>query len=627
MGFFVAQLLTGLANAGALFLVASGLSIIFGVTRVVNFAHGSFYMLGAYIACTLMGLLPGAVGFWGSIVLTGLAVGLIGLVVEIVVLKPIYRSPELYQLVATFGVILVVQDATKYIWGPEDLIGPRAPGLDGTVTVLGQAVPTYDLVLIALSLVVLAGLWALFNRTRAGILIRAATQDREMVGALGVNQAVLFTGVFFLGSLLAGIGGASQLPKGGANLTMDLNVIASVFVVVVIGGMGSIFGAFVAAVLVSELQVFGVRLLPQSTLVLMFVVMAIVLVLRPQGLFGRPDATPYRRGSAAPPKPFRPMGLTGKLVAAAILLALALIPLSNNSYLVYLLSDIVILCLFAASLHYILGVGGMVSFGHAAFYGGGAYVAALFVEYLHTPMELAIALAPLGAGFAALIVGWFCVRLTGVYFAMLTLAFSQVIWSIVYQWTGVTGGSDGILNIWPSDWASSPVVYYYIVLVVGAGGIILLRAMAHTPFGYALRGTRDSTLRAEAIGISVRHVQLASFAFAGAMAGLAGGLFVFAKGSIFPTELSIDRSFDALIMVFLGGVQSLSGPIAGASAFTLLQDWLASFTYWRFGLGLLIILIVVLSPQGIVGFGDRIRDWLAPLLRRRRHETLEEEPR
>ena len=627
MGFFVAQLLTGLANAGALFLVASGLSIIFGVTRVVNFAHGSFYMLGAYIACTLMGLLPGAVGFWGSIVLTGLAVGLIGLVVEIVVLKPIYRSPELYQLVATFGVILVVQDATKYIWGPEDLIGPRAPGLDGTVMVLGQAVPTYDLVLIALSLVVLAGLWALFNRTRAGILIRAATQDREMVGALGVNQAVLFTGVFFLGSLLAGIGGASQLPKGGANLTMDLNVIASVFVVVVIGGMGSIFGAFVAAVLVSELQVFGVRLLPQSTLVLMFVVMAIVLVLRPQGLFGRPDATPYRRGSAAPPKPFRPMGLTGKLVAAAILLVLALIPLSNNSYLVYLLSDIVILCLFAASLHYILGVGGMVSFGHAAFYGGGAYVAALFVEYLHTPMELAIALAPLGAGFAALIVGWFCVRLTGVYFAMLTLAFSQVIWSIVYQWTGVTGGSDGILNIWPSDWASSPVVYYYIVLVVGAGGIILLRAMAHTPFGYALRGTRDSTLRAEAIGISVRHVQLASFAFAGAMAGLAGGLFVFAKGSIFPTELSIDRSFDALIMVFLGGVQSLSGPIAGASAFTLLQDWLASFTYWRFGLGLLIILIVVLSPQGIVGFGDRIRDWLSPLLRRRRHETLEEEPR
>jgi len=617
MGFFVAQLLTGLANAGALFLVASGLSIIFGVTRVVNFAHGSFYMLGAYIAWTLMNHLTGAAGFWGSVVLTGLAVGLIGLLVEMVILKPIYRSPELYQLVATFGVILVVRDLTEYIWGPEDLIGPRAPGLDGTVMLMGQAIPTYDLVLIALSLIVLGGLWLLFNRTRVGVLIRAATQDREMVGALGVNQAVLFTGVFFLGSFLAGIGGASQLPKGGANLMMDLNIIASVFVVVVIGGMGSIFGAFVASVLVSELQVFGVRLLPQSTLVLMFVVMAIVLVLRPEGLFGRPETTPYQRGSAISPKPFRPFGLYGKMTAAAILLILALVPLSHNSYLVYLLSDIVILCLFAASLHYILGIGGMISFGHAAFYGGGAYVAALFVHYLNTPMELAIGLAPLGAGFAALIVGWFCVRLSGVYFAMLTLAFSQVIWSIVYQWTDVTGGSDGILNIWPSDWASSPVAYYYLVLVIGAGGIILLRTMAHTPFGYSLRGTRDSMLRAEAIGISVKHVQLAAFTFAGAMAGLAGSLFVFAKGSIFPTELSIDRSFDALIMVFLGGVQSLTGPTAGASVFTLLQDTLSSFTYWRLGLGVIIILIVILSPQGIVGFGSRIAQWFRPLGRMR----------
>jgi branched-chain amino acid transport system permease protein len=210
---------------------------------------------------------------------------------------------------------------------------------------------------------------------------------------------------------------------------------------------------------------------------------------------------------------------------------------------------------------------------------------------------------------------------------MLTLAFSQVIWSIVYQWTDVTGGSDGILNIWPSDWASSPIVYYYLVLVIGAGGIILLRTMAHTPFGYSLRGTRDSTLRAEAIGIGVKHVQLAAFTFAGAMAGLAGSLFVFAKGSIFPTELSIDRSFDALIMVFLGGVQSLSGPVAGASAFTLLQDTLSSFTYWRLGLGIVIILIVILSPQGIVGFGNRISEWARLLAGLRGASRLKEEAR
>ncbi|HEY9057996.1 MAG TPA: branched-chain amino acid ABC transporter permease, partial [Aurantimonas sp.] len=208
MELFVAQLLTGLANAAALFLVASGLSLIFGVTRIVNFAHGSFYMLGAYIGLSLMDILPGHVGFWASIVLSGIAVGLVGVVVEILVLRPIYRAPELFQLVATFGVILVIQDLALIVWGAEDRLGPRAPGLKSVVRIMGEPVPQYDLALIAITPFVLFGLWWLINRTRVGILMRAATQDREMVGALGVNQAWLFTGVFFLGSALAGLGGA-----------------------------------------------------------------------------------------------------------------------------------------------------------------------------------------------------------------------------------------------------------------------------------------------------------------------------------------------------------------------------------------------------------------------------------
>lgn len=216
MGLFVAQILTGLANAAALFLVASGLSLIFGVTRIVNFAHGSLYMLGAYVGVTLMAALPGHFGFWGSILLSGLIVGLIGVVIEICVLRPVYRAPELFQLVATFGVILVIQDLALMVWGAEDRLGPRAPGLTSVVRILGEPVPQYDLALIAITPFILLALWWLITRTRIGILVRAATQDREMVGALGVNQAWLFTGVFFLGSALAGLGGAIQLPKGGA---------------------------------------------------------------------------------------------------------------------------------------------------------------------------------------------------------------------------------------------------------------------------------------------------------------------------------------------------------------------------------------------------------------------------
>ena len=601
MAFFFAQLLTGLANASSLFLVASGLSLIFGVTRIVNFAHGSFYMLGAFIGVTLMEVLPGHFGFWGSILLTGLAVGLIGAIVEIVVLRPIYRAPELFQLVATFGVILVIQDLTLMIWGAEDRLGPRAPGLRGIWRIFGEPVPKYDIVLIAMTPFILFGLWYLITRTRLGVLVRAATQDREMVGALGVNQAWLFTGVFALGSALAGWGGALQLPKGGADLLMDFNIIGTIFVIVVIGGMGSLPGAFIAAVLISVLNVLGVTYLPSSTLVLMFVVMAVVLIIRPYGLLGREEVAGEHGQVGAPETPIRPYGRLGQAVIAGLLALLALLPLVADQFLLILMIDMIVFALFAASLHFILGTGGLVSFGHAAFFGGGAYAAALLVYHFNTPMEIAFLFAPLAAGLLALGIGWFCIRLTGVYFAMLTLAFSQLVWSLAYQWRAVTRGDDGLISIWPADWLSGTVPYYYFTLILGVGGILFLRHVIHAPFGYALRAGRDSPRQAEAMGIDVKRIQFAAFALAGVMAGLAGGIFVFSKGSVFPTELEIAASFDALIVVFLGGVKTLAGGVVGAGFMTVVEDWLTRLEYWRLLLGLVIIAVVIIAPEGIVG--------------------------
>ncbi len=606
MSLFIAQLLTGLANASALFLVASGLSLIFGVTRIVNFAHGSFYMIGAFVGYSSMQILPGAIGFWASILVAGLAVGVIGVIVEILVLRPIYRAPELFQLVATFGVILVIQDLALIVWGAEDLLGPRAPGLKGVVRIFGEPVPQYDLALIAITPFILFALWYMITKTRLGILVRAATQDREMVAALGVNQAWLFTGVFFLGAMLAGLGGALQLPKGGADLLMDFNILATIFVVVVIGGMGSLPGAFFASVLISVLNVFAVRYVPHSTLVLMYIVMIVVLIIRPYGLLGRVEIAGEHGQVGEPEQPISPYKTRGKLVTGILIVMLALLPAIGSKFSMILMIDIIIVCLFAASLHFILGLGGLVSFGHAAYFGGGAYIAALLVHYASTPMELAIMLAPLLTGLLAITVGWFCIRLTGVYFAMLTLAFSQLLWSLVFQWGEVTGGDDGMIGIWPSAWASSTMVYYYVTLIIGVGGIILLRHAAHSPFGYGLRASRDSSLRAEATGINTKRVQLAAFAFAGSMAGLAGALFVFSKGSIFPTELEIAKSFDALIMVFLGGVKTLGGPIAGAASLTIMQDYLTRFEYWRLALGLMIILVVIIAPEGIAGTARRI---------------------
>ena len=601
MGLFIAQVLTGLANAGALFMVASGLSLIFGVTRIVNFAHGSFYMLGAYIGYTLMQVLPGSVGFWGAILLAGLAVGILGMLVEMLVLRPVYRAPELFQLVATFGVILVIQDLALLIWGPEDLLGPRAPGLRGVVRIMGEPIPKYDIALLVITPFVALGLWYLITKTRLGILVRAATQDREMVGALGVNQAWLFTGVFALGTALAGLGGALQLPKGGADLMMDFNILTAVFVVVVIGGMGSLPGAYLAAVIISVLNVFGVAYMPQSTLVLMFIVMVLVLMIRPYGLFGREEVAGEHGQVGEPERPFKPAGLQVRLLVAAGVAALAALPLYGSTFNQVLATDIMIFCLFAASLHFLLGLGGLVSFGHAAYFGGGAYVSALLVTHAESPMEMAFILAPIGAGLAALIIGWVCLRLTGVYFAMLTLAFAQLIWSLVFQWGEVTGGDDGLVNIWPADWLNDTTIFFYFSLVLSVGGIIVLRHIAHSPFGYALRAARDSARQAEATGINTKRVQLLAFGVAGMMAGLAGGLFVFSKGSVFPNELEIARSFDALIVVFLGGVKTLAGGVAGGAFFKGVEDILVRFEYWRLALGLLIIVVVILAPDGIVG--------------------------
>ncbi|WP_293448045.1 ABC transporter permease [Planktotalea sp.] len=606
MGLFIAQILTGLANASALFMVASGLSLIFGVTRIVNFAHGSFYMLGAYVGYSFMQILPGAFGFWASILLAGLVVGIIGIIVEILVLRPVYKAPELFQLVATFGVILVIQDLTLLVWGADDFLGPRAPGLKGIIRIMGEPVPKYDLALIALTPFVAFALWWLITKTRTGILVRAATQDREMVGALGVNQAWLFTGVFFLGCALAGLGGAVQLPKGGADLLMDFNILSAIFVVVVIGGMGSLPGAYVAAVLISVLNVFGVNYLPQSTLALMFVVMVVVLIFRPFGLFGREEVAGEHGQVGEPERPIKPAGQSARMIVMFGLFLMALLPIVGDSFILVLITDIAIFCLFAASLHFLLGLGGLVSFGHAAYFGGGAYAAALLVTYAGTPMELALILAPLAAGLTAIIFGWVCLRLTGVYFAMLTLAFAQLLWSLVFQWGDFTGGDDGLVDIWPSDWASGTTTFYYLSMVLCVGGIILLRHTAHSPFGYALRAARDSQRQAESTGIHTKHVQLVAFGFAGAMAGIAGGLFVFSKGSIFPNELEIARSFDALIVVFLGGVKTLAGGVVGGAALEGAKDYITRFEYWRLLLGLLIIFVVIVAPDGIAG---TLRKW------------------
>jgi branched-chain amino acid transport system permease protein len=598
------QALNGLASASSLFLVASGLSIIFGVTRVVNFAHGSLYMLGAYIGWSLTRRLAsfGAFGFWGGVLAAALIVSVIGIFIEMLILRRLRRAPELYPLLATFGVVLIVQDVALAIWGPEDLLGPRAPGLTGFVTIFASRFPVYELFLIAVGPLLLGGLWLLFRRTRFGLLVRAATQDREMVAALGVDERRLFSSVFFLGAALAGLGGALQLPREAVNLNMDVSVVVEAFVVVVVGGLGSLVGAYVAAVLIGVIQAFGILLLPKITLVLVFLVMGIVLAVRPYGLFGR-FAASERLRSPAEDSVLRPLSKASRALFALAVLIIASMPLFAGDYAMGLIAELLILAVFAASLHFLMGLGGMASFGHAAFFGIGAYGAALALKTLQWPMAACLLAAPFAAALAGLLAGWLCVRLSGVYLAMLSLAVAQIAWATSFQWVELTGGDNGLLGVWPAPSVASRGAFLLLTLALTVAALAALRMSAFSPIGYALRAARDAPQRAEASGIDVRGTQWAGFVIASGFAGIAGGLYAFAKGSVFPTYLAIGKSVDALIMVLLGGIGSLTGPIVGAFAFGGLEaELMANVAFWRAILGVVILALVLVAPSGIMGF-------------------------
>jgi len=284
------QVMSGLSVGMFLFLVSVGMSLIFGVTRIVNLAHGSFYMVGAYLMVTLIeGLPEHPLRFWGALLLAPLGVAVLGGLIEVALLRRIYGRDPLMQLIVTFGLILIIGTLVLIVWGPDNKSVPRPESLAGSVRILGQPFPSYYLLVLGLAPLVAVCLWLIFYRTRWGMLIRAATVDREMLGALGVDVSRLYTEVFMFASWLAGLGGALAAPTVAVALGMDGDVLITAFVVVVIGGLGSFAGSFISALLVGELQSFGILIIPAISIVLLFALMAVVLVVRPWGLLGRPE--------------------------------------------------------------------------------------------------------------------------------------------------------------------------------------------------------------------------------------------------------------------------------------------------------------------------------------------------
>jgi branched-chain amino acid transport system permease protein len=282
-----AQFVSGLSRAMILFVLSSGLTLVFGVMRVINFAHGSFYMVAAYLAFTATYFLSGSFGFWASFVIVPVLTCMLGGVVEVLLLRRIYEKEHLLQMLLTFGLVFVFSDLVKMVWGVELRMVSLPSYMAGFVTLLGHQFPVYHLFIIALGGAIALAMWLVLKRTRFGKLIRGAAEHREMVGLLGYPANRLFTIVFMMATFLVGLAGAAIAPAVRISLGMDTEIIAECFTVAIIGGLGNVWGALLGALIAGMIYSFGILVLPKYAMAFIFILGGIVIVLRPNGLLGK----------------------------------------------------------------------------------------------------------------------------------------------------------------------------------------------------------------------------------------------------------------------------------------------------------------------------------------------------
>jgi len=289
MDFFLIHLLNALLYASVLFLIAGGLSLIYGVMRIVNLAHGNLYAFGAYVTAWSVGLLAAApLSLQYLLIPVGaIAAAALGAVLEPTLLRPFYKRPEEYQLLVTFGLLMILEDVLRLVWGPYPLSANILADVMGSVSILGAVYPTYNLLVIAIGAVTAVFLWSFIYRTRFGVVLRATSQDMRMSSALGVNVNRVYVQAFTLGCLMAGLGGAIIVPSQSAVLGMGVDALILSFIVVVIGGLGSLEGALAGALIVGVVREAGIALFPEIELAVLYLMATIVLLLRPAGLFGR----------------------------------------------------------------------------------------------------------------------------------------------------------------------------------------------------------------------------------------------------------------------------------------------------------------------------------------------------
>src|SRR5512141_605998 len=608
LSFLTVQVLSALRQAAFLFLISSGLTLIFGVLNILNFAHGALYMLGAYFIYALTLHLPGPAGFVIALLAAPLGVALVAVVIEMGLLRRIYVQEEIYQLLLTYSLVLIIDDLAKIIFGPEYKSIPKPDIISGAVTIFGGTVPVYTLVVLVLAPAMALVLWYLLYKTRTGKIVRATSSDREMADALGINMSALFTLVFAFGATLAGFGGALAGPARTVFPGVGTEVIIESFVVVVIGGLGNLWGALIGSILIGTLETVGIIVFPEFEMSLIYLLMVAILAVRPWGLFGRPlkvkalsDKNLRMEAQEISPVHF-------SIHPAIPLVLLLIVPLVAGRFYQFLLTQILIASLVAVAFNLLLGTTGLLSFGQMAFYGVGAYTVGLLAMKAGFGTLPALLLSPVFAALVAGVIGFFCVRLSGVHFAMLTLAFGQLVYTIAFKWYGFTGGDNGIQGIpirplpWGIDIGSTKAMYYFALAVVGVS-VECLRRVRSSAFGATLKAIRENNQRAAYLGVNVKLYQWSAFVIVGAFTGLAGGMYAVMEKAVTPDIIHGTKCGERVFMTIIGGIYTFAGPVVGAAVFVVLNSYLVAWTEnWALVLGIILLVMVLLLPGGVVGF-------------------------
>ena len=614
----VTQTTSGFIIGMLLFLVAVGLTLIFGVLKVVNFSHGAFYMFGAYFAMT-------AYQFTGSFALAMLCgaagAALLGLVFERVFMSRVYGADVLMQLLVCYAFVLIFDDVVRMVWGPEF----RSMGMPAAFQVMplfiaGGVVPPYYLLLIgvALTMAVILGLG--LARTKLGKVIRAAAHNPGMVSALGINTGLIYGGVFALGGMLAGLAGALAAPV--RSLTPGMGF--SVLIEILHRHRDRRHGFDPRGV--------DRRALDRHD--------PLVRIARLSAVHRRPDVPVHgdRAGGAAD-RPVRQGGRMTELqaeqaaavprievasqraryrdvlIALIAFAVLASLPLFFGSK---ALLDFVIRCsafgLFATSLNLMVGYTGMISFGHGMFFGLGAYGFGLIMQRTGVPVPVAFVATLVITAVVATVIGAICVRLKEIYFAFVTLAFQMLIHSTILSWASLTGGDQGLRGgikrpVFLGIDLSNHVHLYIMSCALLVIGLLLMRQIAQSPFGYTLRMIRDNANRASFIGIDVWRAKLTIFVLAALFASTGGIIMALFVSGAYPEFAYWTISGEGIFINMLGGVTTFLGPMVGTVLLLLLNDTVTRLTeYYGIVLGIVILFFAIGLRKGLMDF---VVEWVA----------------